>query len=100
MIPPFLLGPLFGAAGMGVAGPRVLGMAGIHPRPNVRAAQVAEIAALTAKRGSRRSCARRGGGGPEPMKARVRGNEHRHPRGLSVSRSRRPAWPRLLWLLP
>ena len=49
MIPPFLLGPLAGAAGMAVAGLAFWGWLAFIHDPNVRAAQVAEIAAAVAE---------------------------------------------------
>ena len=48
MIPPFLAGPLFGAAGMALAGAAFFGWLHLIHDPNVRAAQVAEIAAAVA----------------------------------------------------
>jgi hypothetical protein len=49
MIPPFLLGPLAGAAGVVLAGAAFFGWLHLVHDPAVRAAQVAEIAAVVAQ---------------------------------------------------
>lgn len=49
MIPPLLLGPLAGAAGMALAGAAFFGWLHLIHDPAVRAVQVAEIAAVVAE---------------------------------------------------
>ena len=75
MIPPFLLGPLFGAAGMAVAGLAFWGWLAFIHDPNVRAAQVAEIAALTAKQEAADRARAEVAVAQADEAARVRGNE-------------------------
>ena len=49
MIPSFLIGPLAGAAGMALAGAAFFGWLVLIHDPAIRAAQVAEIAAVVAQ---------------------------------------------------